>query len=127
MRLPQSAMRLCGLFPHQRLAPAVARGECARPHAAVELRFAAGRAIGVHNRRTAGRDALEKSLRAGRRDGADAGIALRGRFACGGGKESGEHDPATLEHGRETPRVFRHNALQLCLVSPSYHRLLPLP
>jgi hypothetical protein len=81
MRLPQSAMRLFGLFPHQRFAPAVAPAECARPHAAAELRFASRRAIGVQDRRTAGINALEKSLRAGRRDRANAGIALRGRFA----------------------------------------------
>jgi hypothetical protein len=37
MRLPQSAMRLCGLFPHQRFAPAVAPAEFAGPLAAIKL------------------------------------------------------------------------------------------
>src|ERR1700719_447370 len=107
MRLPQSAMRLCGLFAHQRLTPAVARGEGARPHASVELRFASRRAIGVQIRRAAGRDALEKCLRAGRRDGANAGIALRGGIArAGSGKDSSQHDPATLEHGRKPLAFF---------------------
>ncbi len=37
MRLPQSAMRLCGLFPYQRLAPAVAAAEFAGLLAVIEL------------------------------------------------------------------------------------------
>jgi hypothetical protein len=81
MRLPQSAMSLCGLFPHQRFAPAGAPAECARPQAAVELQFATGRAIGVQNHPTAGINALEKRLRTSRRDRANAGVTLRGRFA----------------------------------------------
>src|ERR1700689_793122 len=95
-----------GLFPGEGFAPAVGGCECPRPHAAVELRFATGRAIGAQIHRAAGRNALEKSLRAGRRDGADAGIALRGRFARGGGKDSSNYDPATLEHGRKSLAFF---------------------
>jgi len=74
-------MRLFGLFPQQRFAPAVAAAEFAGSLAAIELRFAGRRAAGVPNRRATGVNALEKSLRAGLRYGADAGIALRGRFA----------------------------------------------
>jgi hypothetical protein len=37
MRLPQSAMRLFGLFPLQGLAPAVAAAEFAGPAAGIEL------------------------------------------------------------------------------------------
>jgi hypothetical protein len=99
---------LLGLFPQQRFASAVARGECARPHAAVKLRFASRRAIGVQDHRTAGIDALEKSLRASRRDRADARVTLRGRFAWGGGngKKSRKHDPATLAHGAKSLAFF---------------------
>jgi hypothetical protein len=74
-------MRLFGLFPHQRFASAVAAAEFAGSLADFKLRFARGGAAGALNRRTTGRNALEKSLRAGLGYGADAGIALRGRFA----------------------------------------------
>jgi hypothetical protein len=37
MRLPQSAMSLFGLFPHQRFVPAVAAVEFAGPLAVIEL------------------------------------------------------------------------------------------
>src|ERR1700683_2049955 len=111
--------RTClGLFPDEGFAPAVAGCECARPHAAVSLRFATGRAIGAQIHRAAGRNALEKSLRAGRRDGADAGIALRGGFARGGGKDSSNYDPATLEHGRKSLAFFA-----IMPGNYAYHRL----
>jgi hypothetical protein len=83
MRLPQSAMRLFGLFPLQRLAPTVAAAEFAGPAAVIELQFAGRRAAGVLNRRTPRGNALKKRLRAGFCDRADTLIALRGRLARG--------------------------------------------
>jgi hypothetical protein len=96
---------LVRLFPDQRFAPAVAAAEPAGSLAEFELRFAGRRAAGVLNRRTTGINALEKGFRAGLGYGADAGIALRGRFAAADdGKERRKHDPAILAHGAKPSR-----------------------
>jgi len=98
---------LFGLFPDQRFTPAVAAAEPAGSLAEFKLRFAGRRAAGALNRRTTGINALEKGLRAGFGDGADAGIALRGRVAAGGyGKGSRKHDPSILGHGAKFLAFF---------------------